>query len=139
MKKISLVLALALLLMFSLTNLAFAATPDLKGTWTGTAKKITVLKCSNVPVSLAIINQCGMLFEGLLHIGTQDIIVVGKIYNDEISLRGTYGSYGFAVLTGNYTTSPSPRIVILTIMLMSGSDYSYYEEEYSVFPLLKQP
>jgi len=137
MKKISLFLALALLLMF--TNLAFAATPDLKGTWTGTAKKINVLKCSSVPVSLAILNQCGMLFEGLLTIGTQNVNVVGKIYNNEITLKGIYGSYGFTTVTGNYSTSPSPRIVILTIMLMEGSDFSYYEEEYSVFPLLKQP
>ncbi|MBW1953414.1 MAG: hypothetical protein JRI66_10080 [Deltaproteobacteria bacterium] len=138
MKKPAICLGIALLIILGIADWATAA-PDLLGTYSGYAKKITLNGCSKPWVKVVISKQCGTLFSGTVKIKTKEVDFVGRIEADKsLFVHGFYSSvpdYGSVVFWGKYLTNPN-RIKIHTFdFYYNDSDSNY---EYSIFTLKKR-
>jgi len=128
------------------------AIPTLTGTWKGTISSINSDGvCARQGVLLTVTKQCGNLFKGTIKIGTNPAInVLGRHYSSTtnvsyVSLSGTYTSsnpysYISFSLSGQYLTSPSPRIktTYFYFYTSGSSGTTSYQYDYDLI-LIKQP
>jgi len=141
MKKLSIFLGLALILIVGMATGAKADTPTLKGTYIGNATKITDSGCSSVSVKVVIAKQCATLFNGSVTMGGKSVKFVGRIEADKsIYIHGYYFSgtnYGYVTLVGNYVTSPKVGIKVKAYAFEYNSTLPE-NCEYNIFTVNKQ-
>jgi hypothetical protein len=137
---------LALILILSLTftlclATASLAAPNLLGTWTGMAPKISLSGCSNESISLTIGTQCTNLFTGNVIVGTSTVPMVGKIdpNGNSVQINGSIQgiNYEYVNIYGSYVAGTTPTINVISFYHSSSSDTNTQNQEYDNFSLVK--
>ncbi len=138
MKKTAAFAIVSIFLAFILAGSALAAAPNLQGTWTGTARKVTDDRCTTETITLAL-TQCGNLFRGTLAVRpassstSTSVKIVGRWTSDNsLSFHGSQGTVVVrsALLFGKFapaTSTHKRRIIASEFSFTSSSSNANIE------------